>query len=83
MFPVMEHVRISLSPAHQAYLDEQVRSGGYASAGDYVAALITAEARAKAQVRLKKLLLEGLEGEATEWTDADTQRLQRLAVNGR
>lgn len=73
---------ISLSDAHRAFLDDQVAHGGYADIGEYIAALIEADARAKAQTRLEDLLLEGLEGEATEWTEADSERLKRLAATG-
>ena len=79
----MKHLGITLSDDHRAFLDDQVAHGGYADIGEYIAALIDADARAKAQARLEELLLEGLEGEPTEWTEADTERLERLAVNGR
>lgn len=79
----MKHVSITLSAAHETFVDEQVASGRYASVGEFLADLIDAKARAEAQERLEMLLLEGLEGDATEWTDADTERLERRAVNGR
>ena len=79
----MDSLHLDLSPAHAAFVDEQVAEGGFPSASDYVATLIDAQARAKAQERLEALLLEGLEGEATEWTQADTDRLHRLATTGR
>jgi antitoxin ParD1/3/4 len=79
----MEDLRISLSAPEHAFLDEQATSQGHASAEDYATAVIRAELKAKAQERLEALLVEGLEGEATEWTDADSERLLRLATSGR
>jgi putative addiction module CopG family antidote len=78
----MEDIRISLSDRQQAFLDEQVASGDYASASEYVGALIDAEAKAKAQEKLEALLLEALdeEGEDEEWTDADWEALRRRAA---
>ena len=64
----MDDIRISLSDSSKAFVDEQVTEGDFASASDYVAALIHAEAKAKAQDKLEALLLEGLEGEDIEWT---------------
>ena len=73
----MDDIRISLSDSSKAFVDEQVTEGDFASASDYVAALIHTEAKAKAQDKLEALLLEGLEsGEATPWTDADWQALK-------
>lgn len=79
----MKHVSIPLSASQETFVDEQVASGRYTSIGEFLAELIDAKAKAEAQKRLEAMLLEGLEGEATEWTDADTERLERRAVNGR
>lgn len=64
----MDSLHLDLSPAHLAFLDEQVARGGYSDVGAYVAKLIDTDARVRAQERLEALLLEGLEGEALEWT---------------
>lgn len=80
----MEDLHISLSDRQQAFVDEQVSAGEFASAADYVAALIDAEAKAKAQEKLEALLLEALDedGPDEEWTDADWEAL-RARVAGR
>ena len=78
----MEDLRISLSDRQQAFVDEQVEAGDYSDPAAYVAALIEAEAKAQAQAKLEALLLEGLRGEATEWTEADAEALVRLAETG-
>ena len=60
-------------------LDDQAAAEGHANGSDYATALIRAELKAKAQERLDALLLEGLEGEATQWTDENSARLLGLA----
>lgn len=78
----MDSLHLDISPAHLAFLDEQVAQGGYSDVGADVAKLIDTDARLRAQEKLEALLLEGLEGEVTEWTQADTERLKRLARTG-
>ena len=78
----MDDLRISLSDPLQTFVDEQVATGDYSDAADYVAALIEAEAKARAQEKLEALLLEGLEEEAEEWTEADWDELRKLAAGG-
>jgi antitoxin ParD1/3/4 len=79
----MDSMNISLPSALKAFVDGHVAEGHYATASEYVRELIRNAAKAKAQARLDALLLEGLEGEATEWTEADSARLMRLASTGR
>ena len=69
---------VRLSADHAAFVEQEVATGGYADASEYVARLI--DARAQAQNELETSLLEGLEGPVTEWTEADGDRLRRLAV---
>jgi antitoxin ParD1/3/4 len=75
----MEDMNISLPSSQQAYVEDQVASGNYPSVSEFVAELIHADQRAKAQAKLEDLLLEGLEGEETEWTEADWDMLRRRA----
>jgi antitoxin ParD1/3/4 len=78
----MDALTIILPDSQQAFVDELVSEGHYPSPSDYLAALVKADQKAKAQAKLEALLLEGLEGEATEWTDADWEALrQRIAEN--
>ena len=79
----MDSLHLDLSPAHIAFLDEQVATGGYPDVGAYVATLIDAEARARAQEKLEALLLEGLNSPSSPWTDEDTARLKRIARTGK
>ena len=78
----MDDLRIFLSDRQQAFIDEQVATGDYSNAADYVAALIEAEAKARAQEKLEALLLEGLDSDDEEWTEADWDELRKLAAGG-
>ena len=74
------HIHLSAPEAH--FLDEQAASEGHACAAVYATALIRAELKAKAQERLEAELLLGLEGEASEMSDADWEALRRRAADG-
>ena len=76
----MDDIRISLSDPLQSFIDEQVATGDYSDTAAYVGALIEADAKARAQEKLEALLLEGLDGEETEWTEADWDELRKLAA---
>jgi antitoxin ParD1/3/4 len=77
----MDDIRISLSDSTKALVDEELAAGHYASVAECVGALLDAGAKAKAQEKLEALLLEGLEGEDIEWTDADWDKLRnRIAA---
>jgi Arc/MetJ-type ribon-helix-helix transcriptional regulator len=55
--------------------------GTYASVSECIDAALRAQAKAEAQEKLEALLLEGLEGEDIEWTDADWDKLRsRIAA---
>ncbi len=75
-------MNISLPSALKAFVDGHVAEGHYATASEYVRELIRNDAKAKAEAKLEALLLEGLEGDPTEWIEADTERLMRLAATG-
>jgi antitoxin ParD1/3/4 len=60
----MDSMNISLTSALKTFVDGHVAEGHYATASEYVRELIRNDAKAKA--KLETLLLEGLEGEATE-----------------
>lgn len=78
----MDDLRISLSELQQAFVDEQVATGDYGDSADYVTALIQAEARTQAKAKLEALLLEGLDEEAEDWTEADWDELRQQAAGG-
>ena len=68
----MKSLNISLPSSMRAYVEEQVASGGYSTASEYIRELIRADQKRKAQERLETLLLEGLDsGAATPMTKED------------
>ncbi|MFM2410717.1 MAG: hypothetical protein RL481_1545 [Pseudomonadota bacterium] len=74
----MDDIRLNLPEIDRAFVDAQVAEGDYADAAEYVAALVHAEAKAKAQEKLEALLLEGLEsGDPVPWTDENWDALKR------
>jgi antitoxin ParD1/3/4 len=79
-FARMDDLRINLSVPEHAFLGEEATETGHASPEDYAAELVRAGLKARAQAKLEALLLEGLEGEATEWTEADWDALRRRAT---
>lgn len=72
----MDDIRISLSGSTKAFVDAEVAGGSYASVIECVDDILRAGTKAKAQEKLEALLLEGLEGEDIEWTDADWYELR-------
>lgn len=76
----MDDLNISLPASQQAFVEDQVTDGHYPSVSDYLSDLVRADQKAKAQEKLEALLLEGLEGEDSEWTDSDWDTLRRRAA---
>ena len=72
----MDDIRISLSGSTKAFVDAEVADGSYASVVECVDDILLAGTKAKAQEKLEALLLEGLEGEDIEWTDANWDELR-------
>lgn len=64
----MTTMNISLPDEMRAFVDEQLKSGGYSTASEYVRKLIRDAQKQAAQERLEALLLEGLESEPIEIT---------------
>lgn len=56
----MATMNISLSEPLKAFVDEEVREGGYSSTSDYVRDLIRQHQRRKAEEFLRQLIAEGL-----------------------
>ena len=54
-------MNISLPDAMKEFVDQQVDSGGYGSASEYVRELVRRDQRERAQARLEAALLEGLD----------------------
>jgi antitoxin ParD1/3/4 len=54
-------LNISLPEAMRSFVDEQVQSGGYGTASEYIRELVRRDQKARAEDRLEALLLEGLD----------------------
>ncbi len=54
-------MNISLPETMKSFVDQQVQSGGYGSASEYIRELVRRDQKERAQDRLETLLLEGLE----------------------
>ena len=66
----METITISLSESMREFIDAQLADNGYSTASEYICALIREDQKRKAEEKLEALLLEGLEGDPIEVTDA-------------
>ena len=75
---------ISLPEPLKQFNEQQVSAGGYASAEEYIGALVEAE---RERARIEELIVEGLEsGPATEmtaedWEDIRQEGLARIRAN--
>ena len=79
-------MNISLPDEMRAFVEEQLKSGGYSTASEYVRELIRDAQRHAAQNRLEALLLEGLDsGDPIEvtpesWRELRDEAHRRLAA---
>ncbi len=67
----MTTMNISLPDEMKAFVEAQMAADGYASASEYLRALIRDDQRRRAKQALEAKLLEGLQSPASEMTDAD------------
>ena len=54
-------MNISLPEIMRAFVDEQVQSGGYGTASEYIRELVRRDQKDRAEAHLEALLLEGLD----------------------
>ena len=59
----MTSMNITLPDPMRKFVDDQLASGSYGTASEYIRALIREDQKRRAQERLEALLLEGLEGD--------------------
>ncbi len=77
----METMNVSLPEKLRAFVEQQVSSGDYGTASEYVRALLRADQRRAAEQRLERLLLEGLESsEPKEMTAEDWSNIRDQAM---
>ena len=68
---------ISIPDSVKELVDQEVASGAFQSAEDYIAALVEADQKQKALDRLEAQLIEGLESPASEMTQQDWDDIRR------
>ena len=83
----MTNMNISLPETLKSYVEEQVTSGGYGTASEYLRELIREDKKRKARERLESFLLEGLDSGGPVpvtpdfwqalWGRVDAQRQQK------
>jgi antitoxin ParD1/3/4 len=73
----MTSMNITLPEPMRHFVEEQIASGSYGTASEYMRALIREDQKRKQQERLEALLMEGLEsGEPVEATPEFWQNLR-------
>jgi antitoxin ParD1/3/4 len=78
----MTTMNISLPDEMKAFIEAQLVRDGYASASEYLRALIREAQKRQAEQELEARLLEGLQGPATEMTPEDWDDMRREAMKG-
>jgi len=74
----MQTMNISLPDSMKKVVDEQVNSGNYSTASEYIRDLIRRDQKRIAQEKLEALLLEGIDsGPPTELTSQDWDDIRR------
>jgi antitoxin ParD1/3/4 len=73
-------MNISLPDEMKAFVEEQIAAEGYASASEYLRALIREAQKRRAKQELEAKLLEGLQGPAVEMTREDWDSIEQEAL---
>ena len=68
---------ISIPDSIKELVDREVASGAFATAEDYIRALVEADQKQKALDRLEAQLIEGLDSPASEMTQQDWDDIRR------
>jgi antitoxin ParD1/3/4 len=77
----MQTMNISLPEQLKEFVDDQVGSGRFSSVSEYVRDLIRDDEKRKAQEKLEKLLMEGIQSSGpTEMTRQDWERIRHEAL---
>ena len=80
---LMTTMNISLPVPLKKFIQDQVKRGGYGTVSEYLRDLVRAEQRRKAQIKLEKLLLEGVRSgkssqmSSEDWSDIRAKVLKR------
>jgi antitoxin ParD1/3/4 len=80
----MQSMNISLPESMKNFVETEVASGGYSTASEFIRDLLREAQKRKARAKVDALLLEGLQSETSELTQADWNELKRrVRVRGR
>jgi antitoxin ParD1/3/4 len=72
---------ISIPDSVKELVDQEVASGAFPSAADYIRTLVEADQKQKALDRLEAQLIEGLDSPASEITQKDWDDLRREGLS--
>ena len=78
----MATMNISLPDEMKVFVEAQMAQGGYASASEYLRALIRDAQKRRAKQELEARLLEGLQGPTVKMTRKDWDSIERAAREG-
>ncbi len=78
----MTTMNISLPDEMKAYVEAQMAQDGYASASEYLRALIRDDQKRRGRQQLEAKLLEGLQGPSTVMTREDWDSVEQDALEG-
>ena len=78
----MTTMNISVPDEMKAFVEAEMAQEGYASASEYLRALIRDAQKRRARQELEAKLLEGLQGPAVQMTRDDWDSIQREALEG-
>ena len=78
----MTTMNISLPEEMRSFIEGEMAQEGFASASEYLRALIREAQRRRARQELEAKLLEGLQGPAVEMTREDWDSIRREALDG-
>ena len=78
----MTTMNISVPDEMKAFVEAQMAQEGYASASEYLRALIRDAQKRRAKQELEAKLLEGLQGPAVPMTREDWDSMRREALEG-
>lgn len=73
----MVALHVTITPEQQSHLQQRLEAGEFATASEYVRALIREDQRRTAQDQLEAKLLASLESEATELNDQTLEALRQ------
>ena len=79
---LMTTMNISVPDEMKAFVEAEMAQEGYASASEYLRALIRDAQKRRARQELEAKLLEGLQGPPVQMTRDDWDSIQREALEG-